>query len=132
MIEEQGNRPKLSDNLEEAAEKYENEHTFRKYEGGYYSDITMSEAFKAGAQWQKDQMNEAWLKDREGCFWDGVNEGKKAMKDQILKEAVEGKIYGDIKDQEDEPYEIWAESYSLPKDKFHLHENVKLVIIKGD
>ena len=33
-----------------------------------------------------------WLKDRDGCFWDGVNEGKKAMKEKMLKEAVEAMV----------------------------------------
>lgn len=39
-----------------------------------------------------DEMMEGWLKDRDGCFWDGVEEGKKAMKEQMMEEAVEGEV----------------------------------------
>ena len=48
--------------------------------------------FIAGAEWQKEQMMDEWLKDRDGCFWDGVNEGKKAMEEQMMKCAVDGEI----------------------------------------
>ena len=96
----------------------------------------VKDAVIAGAKWQAEQDLAEMAQSKSPlsvayanrCF----ENGKQAMKEQMMKEAVEGKIYGDIKDQEDEPYEIWAESYSLPKDKFHLHENVKLVIINGD
>ena len=44
------------------------------------------------AQWQKEQMMDEWLKDRDGCFWDGVEEGKKTMEEQMLKEAVEVRV----------------------------------------
>ena len=45
--------------LEEAAEKYEKEHTYQRYDGGGLTpeyDATLAEAFIAGAQWQKEQM----------------------------------------------------------------------------
>ena len=39
------------------------------------------------AEWQKEQDMDEWLKDRDGCFWDGVNEGNKSMKDTLLEWA---------------------------------------------
>ena len=50
------------------------------------------------AQWQKEQMMDEWLKDRDGCFWDGVEEGKKAMKEQMMKEAVKWLVDDDYHD----------------------------------
>lgn len=95
----------VSDDLEEAAEEESLWAFSEPTAQGYAKRLFFKSGFKRGVKWDREQM---------------------------MKEAVEGKIYGGIKDQEDEPYEIWVESYSLPKDKFHLHENVKLVIIKGD
>lgn len=53
---------------------------------------TFSDAINYGIKWQKAKMMDEWLKDRDGCFWDGVNEGKKAMKEQMMKDAVEGRV----------------------------------------
>ena len=74
----------LCEELEEAAKNY-----FDKNWGEGSWDIRdqVIEDFKAGAFWQKEQMMDEWLKDRDGCFWDGVNEGKKAMREQMMKEA---------------------------------------------
>lgn len=89
---------KPSEDLEEAAEEYADKHGFRvPYDGSnnYYDDVDVKaskEGFLAGAEWQKVQMMDEWLKDRDGCFWDGVNEGKKAMEEQMTKDAVEGEI----------------------------------------
>lgn len=54
---EQGNRPKLSDTLEEAAETFNSEDAARMwdYEGKTQGEIVEA-AFKAGAEWQKEQM----------------------------------------------------------------------------
>lgn len=89
----------VSDDLEEAAEtkyptrwkKYPNDGIVRSEE---YFDLNAEkrDAFKAGAEWQKEQDMDKWLKDRDGCFWDGVNEGKKAMKEKMMEGAVEGEI----------------------------------------
>ena len=50
-----------------------------------------------------------------------------------MKEAVEGEIFGDIRDREKEPYQIWAESDFLPLDgEFKLYDKVKLIIVKED
>ena len=43
-----------------------------------------------------------WLKDRDGCFWDGVAEGKKAMKDAILA-IIESRLSEIIGDAQPKP-----------------------------
>ena len=53
---------------------------------------TFSDAINYGMRLQKEQDMGEWLKDRDGCFWDGVEEGKKAMREQMMKDAVEGEI----------------------------------------
>jgi hypothetical protein len=69
--------------LEEAAYKYSFESR-----PSVYGQVDVIDAFIAGAEWQKEQDVEEWIKDREGCFWDGVNEGKKAMYEQMKEEQI--------------------------------------------
>ena len=55
------------------------------------------------------------------------------MKEQMMKEAVEGYILGETRNQEDKPYEIYAESDFLPLNgKFKMGDRVKLIIVKKD
>lgn len=82
--------------LEEAAEKFA-----RFYDNGTCDGIAQ-DCFKAGAEWQKAKMMEEWLKDRDGCFWDGVNEGKKAMEEQMMEGATYNELmelYSAIRDE---------------------------------
>lgn len=51
-------------------------------------EIAYNDGITIGMTKQKEQMMDEWLKDRDGCFWDGVEEGKKAMEEQMMKEAV--------------------------------------------
>ena len=81
--------------LEEAADKFA-----VSYDQGTCDGIAQ-ECFIAGAKWQKEQMMEEWLKDRDGCFWDGVNEGKKAMREQMMKETVKWLVDDDYDPQTD-------------------------------
>lgn len=103
--------------LEEAANNY--------LDGVYgkmpHSDLHIA-IFIAGAKWQADHnplpedtvlfnkgvaegkrlMMDEWLKDRDGCFWDGVEEGKKAMKDAILA-IIESRLSEIIGDAQPKP-----------------------------
>lgn len=70
-------------------------------------------------------------------FYDALAEffiaGAKWQKKQIMKEAVEGEIRGDIRNQEEKPYQIWAESDYLPLDeKFEIGDKVHIIIVKED
>ena len=78
-----------SEGLEGAAEESWAEYEYRETPQGLYSSC-YKDGFIAGAEWQREQMMDEWLKDRDGCFWDGVEEGKKAMEKQMMKEAVDG------------------------------------------
>lgn len=69
---------KPSEDIEQAAARYE-----RENRQSILSSVDIVNAFIEGAEWQNEQMMDEWLKDRDGCFWDGVNEGKKAMENQM-------------------------------------------------
>ena len=75
-----------TNDLEEAAKKYAEGIVQRE------DALMCKQAFIAGAEWQKEKDMDEWIKDRDGCFWDGVNEGKKAMREQMMKEAVEAMV----------------------------------------
>lgn len=91
-----------------------------------------------GAERQKEQMMDEWLKDRYGCFWDGVEEGKKAMREQMMKEAVEknGVVWDDEFVKFDDgtfldfrdPTLCINPAFVLPKNG----EKVKVIVIKED
>ena len=127
LQQEQQEEPDKS--LEEAAEKSAAQY----YKDAGYSPFPNVETaaheagFIAGAKWLKEQMMDEWLKDRDGCFWDGVEEGKKAMEEQMLKDAVEGNIHlvgfhNSIFIKEPE----WAERL----DRLNEGAKVKIIIVK--
>ena len=85
--------------LNEAADDYQT--TFNKTIGPFYHD-DQKRAFIAGAEWQKEQM---------------------------MKEAVEGKIYG----YGDGSYELIASWLDLPKGGIYKDgDKVKIIIVKED
>lgn len=120
--------PELPEDLEEAAQKVEDYYDVGE-EHGYLcchrGDI--KNTFIGGAKWQREQIMDEWLKDRDGCFWDGVEEGKKAMEKQMMKEAVEGKIqmrYSGC---------LCAKTIrAINEDKFKFGDKVRVIVIKED
>ena len=58
--------------------------------------------FNKGVEEGKRLMMDEWLKDRDGCFWDGVEEGKKAMEDAILA-IIESRLSEIIGDAQPKP-----------------------------
>ena len=52
------------------------------------------------------------------------------QREQMMKDAVEGYIEGDQRNQEDEPYDVYAVSDSLDTTKFKIGDKVKVIIIK--
>ena len=81
--------------------------------------------FRAGANWQyqKDRGEFAKIKAKTWC------EGFDAHKEQMMKDVVEGKIYG----YDDGSFELIASWLDLPKEsKFKDGEKVKLIIVKED
>lgn len=122
--------PKDQD-IVEASEKYAGE--LYGYELKSNEDLQKVIAcicgFKAGAKWQAKQDQETIELAEDHAYLAGaVNEREKMM-----KEAVEGHILGEIRNQEDEPYEIYAESDFLPLNgKFKMGDKVKLIIVKEE
>lgn len=117
---------KPSDDLEEAARQYTQE-MLESWKFDSTGVRPIREPFIAGAEWQKEQMMDEWLKDRDGCFWDGVNEGKKAMEEQMMNRAVDGEIG------------YWNQSglsirldQSLEKLGYDEDTKVKIIIVKED
>lgn len=54
-------------------------------------------------------------------------------KEELMKEAVEGEICGDIRNQEEKPYQIWVESDFLPLgEKFEIGDKVRIIVVKED
>ena len=84
-----------------------------------------------GAEWQRAQMMDEWLKDRDGCFWDGVNKGKKAMEEQMMKEAITCKTEIFYDDEVGE----YRYSLILPTDFVNPRKYVgdfKIIVLKDD
>ena len=105
--------------LEEAADEYASDSTG-------FIDMTAYNAFIAGAEWQRELMMDEWLKDRDGCFWDGVEEGKKSMREQMLKDAVEGYVTQKING------ERYAKAQVPDSMGLKFGDKVKLIIVKED
>jgi hypothetical protein len=118
--------PFLPDGLEEAAED------FGKRQGLELRPFA-KKFFKAGAEWQKEQMMDEWLKDRDGCFWDGVEEGKKAMEKQMLEGAVEVEVKEDAGGSPIVPLNA-IELYDYENDKplAKAGDKVRVIVIKED
>jgi hypothetical protein len=75
----------------------------------------------------EEQMMDEWLKDRDVCFWDGVEEGKKAMEKQMMEGAVEGKIIKDIHNL----LHVMSDVLPMPSE-FKFGDRVKIIILKDD
>lgn len=124
--------PEPSEDLEEAADEYEKKHTYQRYDGGGLTpeyNATLAEAVIFGAKWQKQRDAELI----EIAYNDGITIGMTKQKEQMMQKAVEGEIRGDIRSQEEEPYQIWAESDFLPLDeKFEIGDKVRIIIVKEE
>ena len=62
----------------------------------------------------------------------GIKEGYRRCREQMMKEAVEGDIEGNWREQEDAPYELYATSDELDSTKYKIGDKVKLIILKED
>ncbi len=122
---------KPSEDLEEAADKYSNENEYMDV--GFcvepiYIGHKTEKAFIAGAEWQKEQMMKEWLQDRDGCFWDGVNEGKKAMRDQMIEDAVDGEVWESVHGLRD--IVLQTEPFQKVMKGLKEGDKVKIIIVK--
>ena len=113
-----------SESLEEAAEEYASD-----YPAWNDEQVIAKYAFKRGAEWQKGQdlaemgqskspLSVAYAN---RCF----ENGKQAMKEQMLKEAMEGQIYGSHGD-------YWIESEIYENLKGKEGDKVRIIIVKEE
>lgn len=118
--------------LEEAAEEYEKEHTYQRYDGGGLTpeyNATLAEAFVAGAEWQEKRNEETIKTAEDHAFLAGAD----WQKEQMMKEAVEVKVQTSPLNG---PLGISAYCSNFP----HTHQfynckdgdKVKLIIVKDD
>ena len=89
----------IQKDLDEAAEKYSRENPIlpEQCNDGEIPDFVKAtkEVYKAGANWQKEQyhfFNEAWADNMQYQLDRNYENGKQAMKDQMMKEAVDGEV----------------------------------------
>ena len=127
---------KPSENLKEEVKRYYSDN-FTYISSDQPTLSILTNVARHFAEWQKEQMMDEWLKDRDGCFWDGVSEGKKAMKEQMMKEAVEGYVTFNCDAQEEglpcatvianeKPMEFYENL------GFKLGDKVRIIIVKED
>lgn len=122
-----------SEDLEEEIGKYTTNHLLKKrnHSTGVYH-LTQKDCDDIAhhfAEWQKQKDQEIIELAEDHAMLAGMNK----MKEEMMKDAVEGAIYGNIRNQEEEPYEIYAESDNLPLNgKFKMGDKVKIIIVKED
>ena len=117
MKEEKGNRPKLSDNLEEAVEKHINEALFKwSYDDEDGIEQYVYDAFIAGAKWQKGQMM--------GQSFAAYKLGLKDALEVLEEGAIEGEVVKDIYGQ----YHVKSEA--IEGCELPFGAKVKIIIIK--
>ena len=106
-----------SEDLDEATARY----------GSGYCDTglrrTAEFGFRSGAEWQRQRTP---MPEDTVLFNNGVAEGRRLERQDMLKDAVEGKIYG----YDDGSFELIVSWLDLPKDsKFKDGDRVKIVIV---
>lgn len=104
---------KPSEDLEEAAKEYA-----ILDEEGKWKDGGKYKGFIAGAGWQKQRDAELI----EIAYNDGITIGKTKQKEQMLKDAVEGRAHP-------EECEIWVNLFGYGY-KYNAGDKVKMIILK--
>ena len=128
-------KPEVSEDLESEIERYlstewELDEDLNKNEPIYIYDCTWEDLkvlARHFAQWQKEKDNEVAdkalttsIKLQEGWYAKGIADGEKSMKEQMMKEAVEGRVVD---------AGIFA-TYNTPVEYTHSGDKVKIIIIK--
>ena len=78
--------PSITEDAFKAGAEWQKKRFEAEYELDWITDLK-KDLYELGRKDEREQMMDEWLKDRDGCFWDGVNEGKKAMKEQMMKDG---------------------------------------------
>lgn len=113
----------ISEDLEEAAKEY-----MKKARKHLFDDSPIGradDAFIAGAKWQKEQDTREMVMSDGSYFQKCYALGKKDMKEQMLKDAVEGEVVQDVYSRE-----LRAKTKDLRKYNLKFGDKIKLIIIK--
>lgn len=106
---------KPSEDLEEAADRYASDSTG-------FIDMTAYRAFKAGAEWQKKKDRETIELAEEHA----ILAGRVQMKEEMMKDAVEGEVIYDLGGF------FRIKSEAIDGAKYKVGSWVKLIIVKED
>ena len=113
----------VPNDLEEAAEEYEKNHTYQRYDGGGLTpeyNATLAESFIAGAKWQAEQDDKELSEKIASAYQLGLVDKEK----QMMKEAIGGNAYPNAG-------EIWIDLARYGY-KFKEGEPCRIIIIKED
>ena len=128
FIEDSLQEEPVSEELEEASEKYACRFTSSKY-----GHDKIKATFKDGANWQKEQEMQDRLKSDNTVFQKFYEKGKADMKEQMMKDAVDADAVFDYYDNQDRLYvsilatDVLAKKYGL-KDG----DKPKIIIVKEE
>ena len=94
--------------------------------GGGAVTMNIKEVARHFAKWQKErEQKELQLAEEHGIL-----SGMNMEREKLMKDAINGWIEGDCREQEDEPYDVYAVSDSLDTTKFKIGDKVKVIIVK--
>lgn len=135
------NRPKLSDNLGEAARLYAIPHCMKDIDvhhiEEYPYDTGLEAAFIAGANWQKEQSDKELSEKIAAAYQLGLANKEK----QMMKGAVEGEVCGRVYDHINIRFADGVCKFLEPKNishipadvsKYKVGEKVRIIIVKED
>lgn len=120
------------DKIEKAAEKYADNNSRRWHEDGdiYYDHNKIMDAFKAGAEWQKEQDE----KEQADLFTIVALDAAQRAKEQMLKDAfVESLIIEDGRiELEGDQLPCLNPIILLPYPQFKPGDKVKIIVLKAE
>ena len=97
--------------------------------GTSYSESGYYHGFIAGSYWQMSKDG----KILHNVLCQSHEAGRIYERETMKNKAVDGVIRGEIRSQEDEPYELYAESDSLPLDgEFKMGDEVRIILFKKE
>ena len=99
----------------------------------YPTSFTTRDIARHFAKWQKEKDNEVAdkalttsIKLQEGWYAKGIADGEKSMKEQMMKEAVEGEVIQDLKDVNR------VKSFGKVPDWLRFGDKVRIFIVKEE
>ena len=121
----------VCDGLEEEIERY------IRFNGNGYSvvldDDDLRKLARHFAQWQREKDNKeadkaltTSIKLQEGWYAKGIADGEKSMREQMLREAVEGMVVGSVGTKQ------WVESNYLDNNIGKHGDKVRIIIVKEE